>query len=154
VFKDEASLNTRRRKIDFKWKKTQVFQSWLVSNVCMMWISLIHFIKCSSGLLFNWIFEFHLKWSQTFFTVEDEMEVGMIYFQSLSVKLLINQQMINCSCLCLVLSIRCLWTGTGPKHSKQKTTTVWQQQEGDTCGGGSVISWSSRQIWLLASAAV
>ena len=53
----------------------------------------------------------------------------------------------------MYFSLRFLWTQTRHKHGTQKDHAVWQQQEGDACGGGSVIRRSSRQIWLLSSGA-
>ena len=58
-----------------------------------------------------------------------------------------DDTLITAAVLCLFLSIRFLWAHSRHKHSQQRDQTVWQQQEDDICEGGSVISWSSREVW-------
>ena len=62
--------------------------------------------------------------------------------------------LITAAVLCVFLSIRFLWAHSRHKHSQQKDQTVWQQQEDDKCVRSSVISWSSREVLHMASAAV
>ena len=79
----------------------------------------------------------------------NQLQTAISLIQTSDVNNLTDDRSITAAVSCF--SIRFLWTHTGHKHSKQKDQTVWWQQGGDQRWGGTVVSWSSRQIRLVSA---